>query len=60
MAATAVYDFNRGWLFGGEYVANSEQSGFDDSRFEEVTLPHVVTNLSWGDWNPASPIFRSS
>jgi beta-galactosidase len=54
MAGSALYDFNRGWLFGGEYVANSEQPGFDDSRFTEVTLPHTVTNLSWGDWNPAS------
>ena len=54
MAASTVYDFNRGWLFGGEYVANSEQPGFDDSRFGEVTLPHAVTNLSWGDWQPAS------
>ena len=38
MAASTVYDFNRGWLFGGEYVANSEQPGFDDSRFGEVRL----------------------
>ena len=52
MAATTVYDFNRGWLFGGEYVANSEQPGFDDSHFVEVTLPHAVTGLSWGDWKP--------
>ncbi len=54
MAASTVYDFNRGWLFGGEYVATSEQTGFDDSHFVEVTLPHTVTNLSWGDWNPAA------
>ncbi len=54
MTASTVYDFNRGWLFGGEYVANSEQSGFDDSHFVEVTLPHTVTNLSWGDWNPSA------
>ena len=44
MAASTVYDFNRGWLFGGEYVANSEQPGFDDSRFGEVTVPRTVTN----------------
>ena len=37
-----------------EYVATAEQPGFDDSRFVEVTLPHTVTNLSWGDWNPAA------
>jgi beta-galactosidase len=51
---SALYDFNRGWLFGGEYVAQSETPGFDDSRFTEVTLPHTVTNLSWGDWKPES------
>jgi beta-galactosidase len=54
MATSEAYDFNRGWLFGGEYVAGSEEPGFDDSRFVEVTLPHTVTNLSWGDWNAAS------
>jgi beta-galactosidase len=54
MPASAVYDFNRGWLFGGEYVAKSEQRGFDDSHFAEVTLPHTVTNLSWADWKPAT------
>jgi beta-galactosidase len=54
MPASTVYDLNRGWLFGGEYVPNSEQPGFDDSRFVEVTLPHTVTNLSWGNWNPST------
>ena len=53
MANSMIYDFNRGWLFG-EYVAKSEQPGFDDSRLVEVTLPHTVANLSWADWNPAT------
>ena len=52
MANSTVYDFNRGWLFGGEYVAESEQPGFDDRRFVEVTLPHTVTNLSWARLEP--------
>ena len=55
MAASTVYDFNRGWLFGGEYVANSEQPGFDDSRLGEVTLPHTVTNLSWATGRCGTP-----
>jgi beta-galactosidase len=54
MPASTVYDFNRGWLFGGEYVAKSEEPGFDDSRFVGVTLPHTVTGLSWADWKPAT------
>ena len=49
-----TYDFNQGWLFGGRYVSGSAEPGYDDSRFTEVTLPHTVTPLSWGDWDPAA------
>jgi len=45
--------FNRGWLFGGEYTPGSERAGYDDSAFTPVTLPHTVTPLSWGNWDPA-------
>ncbi|HLI37704.1 MAG TPA: glycoside hydrolase family 2 TIM barrel-domain containing protein [Streptosporangiaceae bacterium] len=45
---------NTGWLFGGVYTPGSENPGYDDSRFAEVTLPHTVTKLSWRHWNPAS------
>jgi beta-galactosidase len=45
-------DFNQRWLFGGRYTPGSEGPGFDDSGFAEVTLPHTVTPLSWGDWDP--------
>jgi beta-galactosidase len=48
------YDFGQGWLFGGRYVGGAEQPGFDDGRFERVTLPHTVTGLSWDNWDPAS------
>jgi beta-galactosidase len=48
------YDFGQGWLFGGRYVAGAEQPGFDDAGFEQVTLPHTVTSLSWDNWDPAS------
>lgn len=44
------YDFNQGWLFGGPYVTGSDGPGFDDSRFEQVTLPHTVVPLSWTGW----------
>jgi len=46
--------FNEGWLFGGRYVAGSAGPGFDDRGFTQITLPHTVTPLSWGDWDPAS------
>jgi beta-galactosidase len=52
--AASSYDFNQGWLFGGVYAGGSQDPGFDDTTFSEVTLPHTVTPLSWGDWDPAT------
>jgi len=46
--------FNTGWLFGGEYTPGAERASYDDSAFTPVTLPHTVTRLSWGNWDPAS------
>ena len=46
--------FSTGWLFGGEYTAGSEGAGHDDSAFAPVTLPHTVTPLSWGGWDPGT------
>ena len=48
-----TYDFNQGWLFGGGYRPGSAGPGYDDSGFTPVTLPHTVTPLSWGHWDPA-------
>lgn len=52
--AAKTYNFNRGWLFGGVYVAGSEQTGYADSRFDPVTVPHTVVPLSWGNWDHTS------
>ena len=49
--ATRTYDFNQGWLFGGEYTAGAELPGHPDSRFAHVTVPHTVVPLSWADWD---------
>jgi beta-galactosidase len=46
--------FNTGWLFGGEYTPGAERASYDDGAFTPVTLPHTVTPLSWGNWDPAS------
>ena len=46
--------FNEGWRFGGRYMPGSADPGFDDRGFTQITLPHTVTPLSWGDWDPAS------
>ena len=48
------YDFSQRWLFGGRYVPGAEQPGYDDGGFENVTLPHTVTSLSWDNWDHAS------
>jgi len=48
------YDFSQRWLFGGRYVTGAEQPGYDDGGFENVTLPHTVTSLSWDNWDYAS------
>ena len=53
-AAGLTVPLNSGWLFGGTWVAGSSQPGYDDSGFATVTLPHVVTPLSWLEWNPAT------
>jgi beta-galactosidase len=45
------YDFNQNWLFGGTYVAGSAAVGYHDSGFAQVTLPHTVVPLSWGNWD---------
>jgi beta-galactosidase len=45
---------NAGWLFGGVAAPGSSAPGFDDSGFARVTLPHVVTPLSWREWDPAA------
>jgi beta-galactosidase len=50
----ATYNFNQGWRFGGAYVSGAQEPGYSDARFAHVTVPHTVTPLSWGNWNPAA------
>jgi beta-galactosidase len=52
-SSARTYDFNRDWLFGGQYVSGSEAPGYSDSGFTTVVTPHTVTPLSWGNWNPS-------
>ena len=46
-----TFSLNSNWLFGGQYMAGSESSFYNDSGFAPVTLPHTVTPLSWRNWN---------
>jgi beta-galactosidase len=48
---SGTYAFNHDWLFGGLYVNGAEAPGYSESGFANVTLPHTVTPLSWGDWD---------
>lgn len=41
-----------GWRFGGRATDGCTRPDFDDSGFEQITLPHCVADLSWGDWDP--------
>jgi beta-galactosidase len=46
-----AFSMNTNWLFGGQYMAGSESTFYDDSDFAPVTVPHTVTQLSWQHWN---------
>jgi beta-galactosidase len=52
--APGVYGFNQGWLFGGLYRKGAEKPRYADRHFARVSVPHTVSPLSWGDWNPSA------
>ena len=52
--AQGRYTLDGGWLFGGVYASGSEQPGYSEAGFGAVCLPHTVTALSWGYWDPAT------
>ncbi len=43
----SIFPLNHNWLFGGRNVPGASQPGFDDSRFQKVTLPHANVVLPW-------------
>jgi beta-galactosidase len=49
-----TYSLNANWLFGGQYMAGSESTLYDDSNFAPIALPHTVTSLSWRDWDASA------
>lgn len=48
-----VLPLNKDWLFGGKFEQSMLTSGYNDTNFEHINLPHCVTNLSWHQWNPS-------
>jgi beta-galactosidase len=53
-AAHRALSLNQDWLFGGKFDAAALETGFQDSAFSRITLPHCVAPLSWHKWDPAS------
>ncbi|MGF7078206.1 glycoside hydrolase family 2 TIM barrel-domain containing protein [Mucilaginibacter sp. UYCu711] len=50
-AASLTFSLDQNWLFGGKFTDAAFSPGFNDSAFKQVTLPHVVSDLSWQDWD---------
>jgi beta-galactosidase len=48
------FSLNPDWLFGGQYMAGSESTFYDDSGFASVAVPHTVCPLSWRDWDDSA------
>lgn len=44
------FSLNNDWLFGGKFSDAATQPAFDDSTFENISLPHCVAKLSWHRW----------
>ncbi len=54
-----IYPLNHNWLYGGRNVAGAAAPGFDDSRFQRVTLPHTNVVLPWHSFDESSYQFIS-
>jgi beta-galactosidase len=52
--AARTIPFNTDWLFGGEMRQGALDQDYEDGAFQRVTLPHIVSDLSWRKWNPES------
>jgi beta-galactosidase len=42
-----TFELNRKWLFGGKTAPGVSAPGFDDSKWEKITLPHANVTLPW-------------
>jgi beta-galactosidase len=49
-AACWEFPLSNDWLFGGIFSDAAAQTLFDDSAFENISLPHSVAKLSWHNW----------
>jgi beta-galactosidase len=46
-----IIPLNQGWLFSNKVDPNATRVGFDDSRFERVTIPHTNRRLPWNGFD---------
>jgi len=58
-AGRLVEPLNRQWLYSARRATNDVQPGFDDSKFERVTLPHTNLPEPWHSFDEKSYQFVS-
>ncbi len=58
-AAKRSYDLNRNWLFVPRDDQAALEPGFDDSKWERITLPHTNVRLPWHSFDDRSYEFTS-
>lgn len=49
--AGLTFSLDQNWLFGGKFTEAALSPGFNDFAFKQITLPHVVSDQSWQDWD---------
>src|SRR5579864_3048524 len=54
-----VFPINRNWRFSAKRAAKDSAPDFDDSNFEQVTIPHTNEKLPWHDFDEKSYEFIS-
>src|SRR2546421_7273735 len=58
-AGRLVLPMNRNWRFSAQRVDNATARNFDDSGFEQVTIPHTNKKLPWHSFDEKSYQFVS-
>ncbi len=55
----AIVPMNSNWRFSAQHIAEATAPGFDDSNFEQVTIPHTNKRLPWHSFDEKSYAFVS-
>lgn len=54
-----VFPLNRNWRFSAQRAQNDTATDFDDSKFDQVTIPHTNKMLPWHSFDEKSYQFVS-